>query len=378
MGRDLDSTLAAALPAGNISPAFLAQLTFRSGVAYVWSGVGDLVHGGHTYKGVGSLASVGAITEGVAVQAEGTTVTLNGIGQSFLPGPVFGLAPPFTIPAGSSFFWALPQVVGSVQPGPGSGGAGGTIATLSHPARGGASMTGSAPLVSWFSSVTWGDFSLLTRGLPPGAVITGIYPVIKCRAIHDQAIQSISYGAGLDGRFVAGTDFPPPAGSPGTSFAMQQITGPSIGTALSDLVGMGIQAQLMQSARILLMADSITVAAVAFAVVFTTPEPDLTMTYEAMSDMRIGGPAKIWFGLMADGAFLGDPYLVFSGQVDKPTVNTSPDASSITLALENRLVNLQRPDNRKYTAADQHLDYPDDMGFDWVEILQEISLKEGS
>jgi hypothetical protein len=97
-----------------------------------------------------------------------------------------------------------------------------------------------------------------------------------------------------------------------------------------------------------------------------------------MNDISIGAPAKIYFGLMSNGALLGAPYLVFSGTVDKPTVVTGPTSSSITLNLENRLINLQRPNQRRYTAADQHLFYPDDRAFNWVELLNDISLKEGT
>ncbi|MGA8109355.1 MAG: hypothetical protein WB974_07955, partial [Acidobacteriaceae bacterium] len=71
------------------------------------------------------------------------------------------------------------------------------------------------------------------------------------------------------------------------------------------------------------------------------------------------------------------PYLIFSGTVDKPTVEISGKTMSITLALENKLVNLQRACQRRYTAADQHLAYPDDIGFNWVEILNDIALRWG-
>jgi len=81
---------------------------------------------------------------------------------------------------------------------------------------------------------------------------------------------------------------------------------------------------------------------------------------------------------MAAGAIIGAPYLIFSGAVDKPSVEISDQTMSITLALENKLVNLQRPSQRRYTAADQHIAYPDDMGFNWVEILNDIALRWGS
>jgi hypothetical protein len=189
LARDLDSSLATGLAAGVIAPVFMAMLVFRSGTRYVWSGVGELVVDSQTYVGVGSLASIGAIAEGISVQADGTTVTLSGL----------------------------------------------------------EAMVGESP-----------DF-------------------------------------------------------------------------LS----------------------------------------------ECLDDIRSQAPAKLWFGLL-NGTDLVARYLIFSGVVDKPTVNVDTGAISITLALESKLLDLGRASARRYTSADQNLDYPDDSGFDWVEILNDISLQWGT
>jgi hypothetical protein len=74
----------ASLTASTIRPGFLAMLTFQTGVQYVWSGIGDLVYGGNTYRGVGSLGRISAIDEGTSVQAMGTTVTLSAIDPALL------------------------------------------------------------------------------------------------------------------------------------------------------------------------------------------------------------------------------------------------------------------------------------------------------
>lgn len=79
MSRDLNSTLASTLTQGLIYPVRLVQLTFASQKVYAWSGSGNLVWGGNTFTGVGSLGEVGVITEGVQINAEGTSVTLSGI-----------------------------------------------------------------------------------------------------------------------------------------------------------------------------------------------------------------------------------------------------------------------------------------------------------
>jgi hypothetical protein len=79
MSRQLDASLAAALATGNISPFFMAQLSFKSQMMWVWTGVGTLVWNAQPFLGVGSVAKIGTIQEGTDVHAYGTTVTLSGI-----------------------------------------------------------------------------------------------------------------------------------------------------------------------------------------------------------------------------------------------------------------------------------------------------------
>lgn len=182
--RTIDPAMKAALAAGVIVPAFLADLTFVTGTQYVWSGVGPLLWNGNTYQGVGSLGSIGTITEGTSVQANGTTVTLSGI--------------------------------------------------------------------------------------------------------------------------------------------------------------------------------------------------DATLYGDCMEDIQLGASAKLRFALLSQGAIIGMPQLIFSGQVDQPTVSEGGDTISITLALETRMMNLQRPRMVRYTSADQRLKYPTDNSMQYIEQLNDIALIWGT
>jgi hypothetical protein len=83
--RNLDPGLEAAFAAGVLYPAFFAMLTFRSATEYVWTGPGPIVaEDAHTYSGIGSLAGIGGVTEGLEVQASGTSLTLSGIDPALL------------------------------------------------------------------------------------------------------------------------------------------------------------------------------------------------------------------------------------------------------------------------------------------------------
>ena len=186
MARLLDSGMSAGLTAKTVAPAVLAMLTFKTGVRYVHSGIGDLLWGSNTYQGIGSLGKLGVISEGTDVKADGTSLQLSGI--------------------------------------------------------------------------------------------------------------------------------------------------------------------------------------------------DPTLLSESMADVKVGAPAKVWLALFdrVTGAMLGAPYPMFVGMVDAPQILVGGDTVTISLPLESRLSNLQRPRMQRYTAADQRRKYPTDSGFNWVESLNSQSMRWGS
>jgi hypothetical protein len=76
--RNMTPQMQAAISARMVQPAILASLTFNQGTMNVWTGIGDIVANGVTYSGIGSLGSIGTISEMTTVEAAGTSVTLNG------------------------------------------------------------------------------------------------------------------------------------------------------------------------------------------------------------------------------------------------------------------------------------------------------------
>jgi len=371
VSRNLDATLAGALSAGLIQPAVLVMLTLQSGVEYVWSGIGDLVWNGITFKGVGTLGSIGPIGEGSAVKADGTTVTLSGIGLSSVDLPNPPVTPPtLSPPAGQSVAWAyatIPPVesVFSNPPDLGNFGLGcsgaasggltsGSLAVTNGQSVGGPNLVG----------LTWSGF-FQPPEIPLGALITGVYPVVNVSAVEAGGFEAINCVPGI------GAAQPLAGGSPpGTGL----FVGATLGTVVGGVTFEAIVQNSLEGAASLF----VNIAFLGLAVYYEgTPQTKTSLLYEALQDIRMGAPAKIWYGLRSNGAFLGTPYLIFSGTVDKPTLKTSAITSAIVIALENRLVNLQRPNARRYTAADQHLYYADDSAFNWVEILNDMALVWG-
>jgi len=104
---------------------------------------------------------------------------------------------------------------------------------------------------------------------------------------------------------------------------------------------------------------------------------DPTILQECLDDIQLGAPVTIWLGLLTNGQ-VSTAYPMYKGTVDRPNVPITPDTLTITLALENRMLNMQRPTMRRYTSADQNYYFPTDCGFVHVESLADCALIWGA
>lgn len=92
----------------------------------------------------------------------------------------------------------------------------------------------------------------------------------------------------------------------------------------------------------------------------------------ALDQVRRGLPGTVWLGLLNDGgALIADPYLCFRGRADKPDIVPDPNEAVIAVAYESRLIVATKTKARRYTSEDQKIDYPADLGFDYVPSLQD-------
>lgn len=93
----------------------------------------------------------------------------------------------------------------------------------------------------------------------------------------------------------------------------------------------------------------------------------------ALGEVRQGKPVKLWLGLLSltDGSVIADPDQVFSGRMDVPTIDEGGETSTIAITAENRLVDLERARERRYTHEDQQIDFSGDKGFEYVNSLQD-------
>jgi hypothetical protein len=118
----------------------------------------------------------------------------------------------------------------------------------------------------------------------------------------------------------------------------------------------------------------------------------------ALSEPYQGRVCNIYFGtfsigkiLQEDGAFIlmedGSKILlentstgfnqIFSGYMDQMNITDGGDTATIELMVENRLIDLERARVARFTSGYQKSIYPGDLGFDFVEDLQDKDIVWG-
>lgn len=74
---------------------------------------------------------------------------------------------------------------------------------------------------------------------------------------------------------------------------------------------------------------------------------------------------------------LADPDERFTGRADVMAIAEDGRSCTIALTVESRLIDLQRPRERRYTHDDQQSVYPGDRGFEFVAALQDKQIQWG-
>jgi hypothetical protein len=92
-----------------------------------------------------------------------------------------------------------------------------------------------------------------------------------------------------------------------------------------------------------------------------------------------GRPCTLFLGALnlTTGVLVGTPYPLISGRMDVMTIEEGADTGTITLTVENRLIELFRTKERRYTHEDQQIDFPGDLGLEYVAGLQEKPINWG-
>lgn len=99
---------------------------------------------------------------------------------------------------------------------------------------------------------------------------------------------------------------------------------------------------------------------------------------QAETEIRPGHRCEIWVGALDDGGvIIGEPVMVFAGYTDVITTADSQTTCSVSINVENRLIDLTRAPNGRYTDQDQQQRHPGDLGFEFVAALQDLTVTWG-
>ena len=93
----------------------------------------------------------------------------------------------------------------------------------------------------------------------------------------------------------------------------------------------------------------------------------------ALSYEYSGRDAKIYFGVNGNSNLVE----VFTGYMDTMSIEDQPDSSTITLTIENRLIDLERTNVFRYTQESHATLYSGDTFFSYVQDLQDKEVEWG-
>ena len=103
-----------------------------------------------------------------------------------------------------------------------------------------------------------------------------------------------------------------------------------------------------------------------------------SMITDVLSNVRRGQAVNVYFGILDDNEnIIADPYPPFKGQIDVPMIDEGGATATVTITAENLYYDLNRSRERRFTPEDQLIDFPGDLGFDYVAGIQELKTKWG-
>ena len=100
---------------------------------------------------------------------------------------------------------------------------------------------------------------------------------------------------------------------------------------------------------------------------------DATLINAALNHEYSGRKAKIYFGVVGNTNLVE----VFTGFMDTLSIADSADSSTITVKIENRLIDLQRTNAFRYTQESHANLYSGDSFFSYVQDLQDKEIEWG-
>lgn len=114
-------------------------------------------------------------------------------------------------------------------------------------------------------------------------------------------------------------------------------------------------------------------------IVLTLSGIDPTLLGDVLNDYEQGLPAVVYLGLFdASNSLIANPIVSWSGRTDQPTITMSGETATLSIACENRLVEMNTDGSFfRYTQEIQSIFYPQDTAFSRVNAIQQQTLYWG-
>tara|TARA_R110000744_G_scaffold40461_2_gene91827 strand:+ start:256 stop:894 length:639 start_codon:yes stop_codon:yes gene_type:complete len=105
---------------------------------------------------------------------------------------------------------------------------------------------------------------------------------------------------------------------------------------------------------------------------------DSTIVSYAITENYQNRPITVFMGYVMGGTNeVAGTLTLFKGRMTSLVVNDTPDGATVTIDAENRLIDLDRPSNFRYTKESQNFLHSGDTGFNRVASLQDKQIVWG-
>ena len=104
---------------------------------------------------------------------------------------------------------------------------------------------------------------------------------------------------------------------------------------------------------------------------------DETVLSYALNENYQNRLVTVYMGFLSGGNESASEFVIFKGRISNLSVADDPSGNIITLQAENRLIDLSRPSNLRYTSESQKHLFSGDLGLDFVANLQEAEFNWG-
>jgi len=338
MPRLMTPALLAAFLSPGFNPVFFIQAQFNSGTVYIWSGYGPIVWNGQTWTGLGNLVSLGTVEDAATIEARPISFSVSGFDPALLPdclGEVT-LGAPVTIWIGAL----------SLTPNAGSCPEDLTSDTSVPPFVVSASSEAIEPAWLAFN----GD---RTNGWQASSVPCWL---------------QLDIGAGngwiLDSYGIAGGYAGAPNGP--QAWTMEGSNDGTTWTTLDTQTGQTTGWGFSPGGAVL---NTYTIA---------SPGTTTYRYFRLNVTANNGGTGteidQLYLSNAAptpNGLVIPDPVILWSGGLDQPTIDITAETAALNIACENLMVGMNIAIDRRYSQDDQNMGWPGDLGFSFVNALQE-------